>query len=228
MVRDGFYYAIAAIFLGVAAAYFGGPAWAVPEWMLAAFFLYFFRDPERTAPAEDGVVSPADGRIVESREAELSGVRLWKISIFLSVFDVHVNRAPLAGVIREVRYQPGKFLIASRPEASVQNEQNTVAIAGERYVVIVKQIAGALARRIVFSKKVGDPVARGERIGLIKFGSRVDVFLPQDLRPVVAVGDRVKAGASLLARAAPASCAAQRNSSTDSELPASFPAALER
>ena len=180
------------------AAALGGPLWAIPELLLAAFVLYFFRDPERTPPSGELIVSPADGRIVDLREIELDGQRMWKISVFLSIFDVHVNRSPIAGVIRDVQYTRGKFVVASRPEASLENEQNTVTIQGEHFTVIFKQIAGLIARRIVFNKKVGDLVECGERVGLIKFGSRVDVFFPLHLQPMVSIGNRVQAGRSVL------------------------------
>jgi len=200
MVRDGILYGAGLLFLGAFAAYWADPAWGVPFWLLAAFLLYFFRDPERTVPAGDVVVSPADGKVVDVRETTLEGQRSWKISIFLSVFDVHVNRAPLAGTIRSLRYQPGRFLMAFRPEASIENEQNTVTIQGDRLTVTFKQIAGILARRIVFRKRLGDHVELGERVGLIKFGSRVDVFLPIEVPPAVVVGDRVRGGSSVIAK----------------------------
>jgi len=200
MVRDGFVYSSALLLLGIFAAYWGGPAWGAPAWFLAVFVLYFFRDPERLIPSGEVIVSPADGKVVDVRQAELDGRRTWKVSIFLSLFDVHVNRAPVAGTIRDLRYRPGRFLIASRPQASLENEQNTVTIAGDRLTITFRQIAGLLARRIVFRKKIGDRVALGERVGLIKFGSRVDVFLPPEVPPVVAVGDRVRGGTSILAR----------------------------
>ncbi len=202
MVRDGIHYGLALLFLGIFAAYWGGPAWGAPAWCLAAFVLYFFRDPERLVPSGEVVVSPADGKVVDVREVTHEGQRAWKISIFLSVFDVHVNRAPLSGTIRSVRYQPGRFLMAFRPEASAENEQNTVTIEGDRLTVTFKQIAGLIARRIVFRKRLGDRVELGERVGLIKFGSRVDVFLPLDAPPAVAVGDRVRGGSSVLAQIA--------------------------
>ena len=200
MVRDGFVYSSALLLLGIFAAYWGGPAWGAPAWFLAVFVLYFFRDPERLIPSGEVIVSPADGKVVDVRQAELDGRRTWKVSIFLSLFDVHVNRAPVAGTIRDLRYRPGRFLIASRPQASLENEQNTVTIEGDRLTITFRQIAGLLARRIVFRKKIGDRVALGERVGLIKFGSRVDVFLPPEVPPVVAVGDRVRGGTSILAR----------------------------
>jgi phosphatidylserine decarboxylase len=191
MVRDGIYYACALGAGGALTATLAGPRWSVPLWLLAGFLLYFFRDPGRTLPAEEGLVSPADGRLVELRQVEMDGQRVWKLSIFLSIFDVHVNRAPLTGVIRSQQYKPGRFLVASRPEASVENEQNMVTIEGEDYTVTLRQIAGAVARRSVFYTKVG---ARGGR------GARLDLFFPLALEPRVAVGDRVKAGASLLAQ----------------------------
>jgi len=202
MVRDGLWYAAALAFLGAFAAFWGGIGWGAPAWGLAAFVLYFFRDPERVIPVGEGVVSPADGRVVDLRQVERDGRSVWKISIFLSIFDVHVNRAPISGVIRDQFYRPGRFRVASQPEASVENEQNTVTIEGERNTVVLKQIAGAIARRIVFDKKVGDRVARGERVGLIKFGSRVDLFLPVEYSPRIALGERVKAGSSVVAQPA--------------------------
>ncbi len=198
MVLDGVLYAAGLTVLGAFAAYLGGAGWGAPVWALAAFALYFFRDPDRVIPAGEGAVSPADGRVVEMRAVEQDGQKMWKISIFLSIFDVHVNRSPIGGVIQGQVYRRGRFHVASRPAASVENEQNTVTIAGQRTVVL-KQIAGAVARRIVFTKKVGDRVQRGERIGLIKFGSRVDLLLPLDYAPRVALGQRVYGGSSILA-----------------------------
>ena len=200
MVRDGILYGSALVLLGILGGSLGGFAWAVPPLALAAFVLYFFRDPERAIPAGEVVVSPADGRVVGVQQVLWAGRPHWRVSIFLSLLDVHVNRAPVAGIIRDLSYTPGRFLMASRPEASVENEQNTVTIEGERFTVTFKQIAGVLARRIVFRKKIGDRVERGERVGLIKFGSRVDLFLPTDTPPLVRVGDRVKGGSSILAR----------------------------
>src|SRR3990172_8672635 len=204
MVLDGILYGLALALMGAFAAYWGGVGWALPEWALAAFVLYFFRDPERVIPAGDGIVSPADGRVVDLRRTEINGQPFWKISIFLNIFNVHVNRAPIGGIIRSRAYRPGRFRIASRPEASIENEQNTVTIEGERDTGIFKQISGLVARRIVFNKKVGERVERGERVGLIKFGSRVDLFLPLGFTPQVAVGDRVKGGSSWIARPAAA------------------------
>jgi len=203
MVLDGFLYGLALLLLAGFAAYLGGPAWAVPELLLAAFVFYFFRDPDRTPPSGEWVVSPADGRVVDVKETVDQGQPIWKISIFLSIFNVHVNRSPIAGVIQQVTYTPGKFLVASREKASFENEQNTVVVRGDHCTVTFKQIAGLIARRIVFNKKVGDRVACGERVGLIKFGSRVDVFLPAGLQPKVGIGDRVRGGTSVLASLQP-------------------------
>src|SRR5688572_32338244 len=152
MVRDGIYYSLGLGALGTLGGMLGGWPFAVPAFALAAFVLYFFRDPERTIPAGDVVVSPADGRVVDIREADCGGQRQRRISIFLSVFDVHVNRSPMGGVIREVSYRRGRFCIASRLEASTENEQNLVTIEGDRLTIHFKQIAGLLARRIVFRK----------------------------------------------------------------------------
>jgi len=199
MVLEGYLYGCSLSLVGVLAGAFLGPGWAIPEFLLAAFTMYFFRDPNRVIPDGESVVSPADGRVVELRETEVEGQRVWKIGIFLSIFDVHVNRSPVAGVISDVRYTPGKFLMAFRPEASVENEQNSVTVQGARFPVTFKQIAGVVARRIVFKKKVGDRVERGERVGLIKFGSRVDLYLPLDLVLEVSIGGRVQGGSSILA-----------------------------
>lgn len=201
MVPDGYYYGLAMIAAAVLLGWLAGPLWALPAWLLALFFLWFFRDPERAIPDSAGaLVSPGDGKVTEVASAVMNGVPLTRISIFLSVFDVHVNRSPVAGVIREVRYQKGKFLNAMNPASAEHNEQNAVTIEGDGHTVVFKQIAGLLARRIVFNKKVGDTVKRGERVGLIKFGSRVDVLLDAAAAIQIKVGDRVKGGSSVLAQ----------------------------
>jgi phosphatidylserine decarboxylase len=174
-----------------------GPGWAVPLYLLAAFCLYFFRDPERPIPEGPVAVAPADGRVVAVKPHSDGTTRL---SIFLSVFDVHVNRAPIAGTITSVDYRPGRFLVASREEASLENEQNAVTVEGGGSRVVFKQIAGIVARRIVFYKRPGDTVAKGERVGLIRFGSRLDVLLGPEWELLVREGDRVQAGASAIAR----------------------------
>ena len=205
MVPDGYYYAIPFALAGVLVGWLTAPLWAVPAFLLAAFFLWFFRDPERVVPAgESAIVSPADGRVTDVSTIQVNGAARQRISIFLNVFNVHVNRSPIAGVVRDVRYQRGKFVNAMSAESASENEQNIVTVEGEGQTVIFKQIAGLLARRIVFSKKVGDTVARGERVGLIKFGSRVDVVLEPGVRVCVKLGDIVKGASSVLAEAAPA------------------------
>jgi phosphatidylserine decarboxylase len=196
MVRDGIYYGAALTAAGVMVAWLTQPWAGLPLFIMAAFCMYFFRDPERTVPAGPVAVSPADGKVVAVRP-EGSATR---ISIFLNIFDVHVNRTPIAGTIADVRYQKGRFFVASKEIASAENEQNTVVVEGNGTRVVFKQIAGLIARRIVFSKKAGDKVAAGERVGLIKFGSRVDVTLGQEWDIVVREGMRVSAGSSVLAR----------------------------
>ena len=200
MVRDGYFYGIGCILAAGLIAWLAAWPYAVPVLLLAAFFLWFFRDPERQIPTVAGaVVSPGDGKVTDISLVSADGIPLNRISIFLSVFDVHVNRAPIAGVIRDVRYQRGKFLNAMSSHSAEENEQNIVAIEGDGRTVVFKQIAGLIARRIVFNFKVGDHVARGERVGLIKFGSRVDVLFERDAAIQVKPGDRVKGGASVLA-----------------------------
>jgi phosphatidylserine decarboxylase len=200
MVADGYYYALPLAGAAILVGWLANPFWAIPAVLLALFFLWFFRDPERAIPQTPGaIVSPGDGKVTDVSPFTENGVRRTRVSIFLNVFNVHVNRSPIAGVIRDVRYQRGKYMNAMNPACAEQNEQNVVTVEGEGHTVIFKQIAGLLARRIVFTKKVGDSVARGERVGLIKFGSRVDVLLDTAATPQIKVGDHVKGGSSVLA-----------------------------
>jgi phosphatidylserine decarboxylase len=200
MVRDGYYYGLVLIAAAVLVGWLATPLWALVPILLAVFFIWFFRDPDRVIPSEFGaVVSPADGKVTSIATVKLDGETLKSISIFLNVFNVHVNRSPVSGVIRSVKYEAGKFLNAMNPASAEHNERNTVTIEGEGHRVIFKQIAGLLARRIVFTKKVGDSVRRGERVGLIKFGSRTDVLLDQSAEIAVKIGDNVKGGYSILA-----------------------------
>jgi phosphatidylserine decarboxylase len=200
MVRDGYYYAAALLAVAALLGWLTSPAWAIIPCLLAVFFLWFFRDPERTIPTDPGaVVSPGDGKVTDVSTVTSGNDKQTRVSIFLSVFDVHVNRSPIAGVVREVRYQRGKYLNAMNPVSAEQNEQNIVTVEGHGQRVVFKQIAGLLARRIVFYPKTGDRLERGQRVGLIKFGSRVDVLLDASAQMKVKIGDRVKGGASILA-----------------------------
>jgi phosphatidylserine decarboxylase len=200
MVKDGIYYALGMLLAAAVLGYFFWWLAIVPA-VLACFFLWFFRDPDRYIPSEPGlVVSPADGKVTDVSTVQLSGQPRTRISVFLNVFNVHVNRTPIGGVIKQVQYQKGKFGNAMGAISSEDNEQNIVTVEGEGQTVIFKQIAGLLARRIVFDKKVGDTLTRGERIGLIKFGSRVDIILDPAVNVVVKVGDHVAGGSSIIAR----------------------------
>jgi phosphatidylserine decarboxylase len=197
IVITGIYYALGLACAGGLVAWLAGPWFSAPLWPLAAFCLYFFRDPERVIPPGPVAVSPADGKVVAVKP---EGPSLNRVSIFLNVFDVHVNRTPIAGTIARVQYRKGAFHVASREECSTGNEQNVVTVQGDGTTVVFKQIAGLIARRIVFSKKVGDQVATGERIGLIKFGSRMDILLGPEWEITVQPGMRVAAGSSIIAR----------------------------
>lgn len=170
--------------------------------VLAAFMAFFFRDPRRQPPTDANlVVAPADGRVTRVKSVgELSERSATLVSIFLSPFDVHINRAPIAGKITDVSYTRGKFLMATDENASLVNEQNALTIEGEQITVVCKQIAGILARRIVCWKRVGENVNLGERFGLIKFSSRTDVLLPASVEVLVAEGARVKGGTTIIGR----------------------------
>lgn len=201
MVSEGYKFAAPPLILGVLALL---PGW---HWLagvlvfLGVFVLYFFRDPDRVAPASpDAVVSPADGRVTAVVEEALDGVPGRRISIFLSIWDVHVNRSPVAGTIRRVDYRPGKFYAALRARASSENEQNVIRVSTPKGDMVFKQIAGWIARRVLCWKKVGDAVQIGERIGMIRFGSRADVWLPLSAEILVARGQHVRGGDSILAR----------------------------
>ncbi len=171
---------------------------------LTAFVLFFFRDPERPVPAGEGlVVSPADGKVIVVKdvfEPEYLKQDVKQVSIFLSVFNVHVNRIPVSGTVETVRYHPGKFLAAWDDKASLDNEQTAVVISAGRQKLVVKQIAGLIARRIVCHAGEGGRVDAGQRYGLIRFGSRVDLFLPRDAELQVKVGDRIKGARDVIAR----------------------------
>jgi phosphatidylserine decarboxylase len=200
MVRDGYFYGLGCLLAAGALAWLAAWPYAVPLLLLAAFFLWFFRDPERQIPSVPGaIVSPGDGKVTDVSLITADGVSRRRISIFLSVFNVHVNRSPIAGIIRDIRYQRGQFVNAMSAQSAEQNEQNIVTVEGEAGIVIFKQIAGLIARRIVFNFKVGDRLACGQRVGLIKFGSRVDVLFDSDAAIQVKLGDQVQGGATVLA-----------------------------
>jgi len=200
MVKDGYYYGVGLLAAAALLEWLTSWPLALVAVLLAAFFLWFFRDPERTIPMGPGlIVSPGDGLVTETIRLETPEGPRQRISIFLSVFNVHVNRSPIAGTITAVRYQKGKYLNAMNPASAEQNEQNIVTVRGDGYEVTFKQIAGLLARRIVFVPKEGSAIGRGERVGLIKFGSRVDVVLPAEAELKVKPGVRVRGGTSILA-----------------------------
>jgi phosphatidylserine decarboxylase len=200
MVRDGYFYALPLLAAALIVGWLTSPLWAIPSVMLAAFFLWFFRDPERAIPQEtSAIVSPADGKVTDVSLISVDGIERRRISIFLNVFNVHVNRSPISGTIRNIRYQKGKFVNAMAANSADENEQNIVTVEGEGQTIVFKQIAGLLARRIVFNHKVGDTLTRGQRVGLIKFGSRTDVVLDAAAQVSVKIGDTVKGGASVLA-----------------------------
>ena len=201
VVRDGIFYGIS--LLVVAAVVWYGTRFvslsAVPL-LLAVFLMWFFRDPSRRVPREPGlIVSPADGKVEEAEWIETASGPRVRVSIFLSVFDVHVNRVPVSGTVSLVEYREGAFLNAMNGESAVRNEQTLIMIDTGEYSVSFKQIAGLLARRIICNLREGDRVTRGQRMGLIKFGSRTDVLLPASVTLRVKAGDRVKGGSSVLA-----------------------------
>jgi phosphatidylserine decarboxylase len=201
MVVYGIYYALGMLAGAAAVTWLLSWPFALPFYILAAFCLYFFRDPERQIPAGAVAVSPADGKVVAIRADDAGGSR---ISIFLNIFDVHVNRAPIAGRVASVEYKKGQFLVASKEQASHSNEQNTITVDGviqnQPTRVVFKQIAGLIARRIICYVKPGDVLQAGQRVGLIKFGSRVDVFFGPEWAVAVNIGERVAGGSSVIAR----------------------------
>src|SRR5256884_3741999 len=201
MVKEGYYFGVPPLALGGVSYLLHWYAAAAVLVFLALFIFSFFRDPERVIPSEPGaVVSPGDGRVVVVTDEENAGRPGKRVSIFLAVWDGHVNRAPATGTITKLEYRPGKFLAAMREPASLENQQNVFTLATESGEMVFKQIAGLIARRVVSWKKAGEQVMRGERIGLVRFGSRVDVWLPKGAEILVKVGENVKGGASVIAR----------------------------
>jgi phosphatidylserine decarboxylase len=201
MVKDGYKFAATPFVLGVVSVLFHWNWLAGVLIFLGFFVMFFFRDPQRTPPADpDMIVSPADGRVMEIVEEPRDGKPGRRISIFLSILDVHVNRSPVAGSITAIEYRTGKFYAAMRGRASAENEQNSFYVRSDKGDVVFKQIAGWVARRIVCWKSVGDSVIRGERVGMIRFGSRMDIWLPQGVEILVQPGKHVAGGTSVLAR----------------------------
>ncbi|MCI0338160.1 MAG: phosphatidylserine decarboxylase family protein [Acidobacteria bacterium] len=216
MARDAYSFIIPLGLLGGLCLLLGW--WLVPVFFFFAFFFlllalfvaFFFRDPEREVPTDEKlVVSPADGHVVVIKPFKIQdgpqdgpqeGNAGTLVSIFLSIFDVHINRSPLAGRIVSTNYRKGKFLIATKQKASLENEQNVITVQNEYTKVVFKQIAGLIARRIVFWKQAGDQVQLGERIGLIRFGSRVDIILPSQVTVLVKKGEHVKGGISIIGK----------------------------
>ena len=200
MVKEGYYFGLPPLVLGGVSYLLHWTAAAFVLVLLALFVFSFFRDPERVIPSQPGaVVSPGDGRVVVVTDEEHEGRPGKRVSIFLAVWNVHVNRSPAAGTITKMEYRPGKFLAAMRELASVENEQNVFTLSTDAGELVFKQIAGLIARRVVSWKKQGEKVARGERIGLVRFGSRVDLWVPKEAEIVVKVGENVKGGSSVLA-----------------------------
>jgi phosphatidylserine decarboxylase len=201
MVKEGYYFGLPPLVLGALALLLHWTVAAILLICLAAFVFYFFRDPERVIPTDPGaIVSPADGRVLVVSDEGNAGQPGKRISIFLAIWNVHVNRSPEAGTITNMEYRPGKFFAAMRARASLENEQNVISLSTASGEVVFKQIAGLIARRVVCWKKPGDTVQRGERIGLVRFGSRVDLWVPRTVEVLAAVGDNVKGGSSVLAR----------------------------
>lgn len=212
LAPEGLPFVIGGAILTLLAVFFASTWAAAVCALLALFVIWFFRDPARRIPADEGlVVSPADGRVVEvAPEIDEPGLPCGgytRVAVFLSVFNVHVNRAPVTGTVESVEYTAGRFLSAFKPQASTENERNRISlVSGEGprgELVPFTQIAGLIARRIVCYKKPGDRVRRGERVGLIRFGSRTEILIPPGFQVTVAAGDRVHGGSSIIARRRP-------------------------
>jgi phosphatidylserine decarboxylase len=204
MVKEAYWFGLPPLVIGGVLVAFGNTLGLIVGTVLvflALFVFYFFRNPDRKIPMEPGVVvSPADGRVVVVKDEENAGRPGKRISVFLAIWNVHVNRSPAAGKIARLDYKPGKFLAAWAEKASLENEQNVFTLSSEYGEIVFKQIAGWVARRVVSWKKTGDVVGRGELVGLVRFGSRVDLWLPEGAEIAVKVGDNVKGGSSVIAR----------------------------
>lgn len=201
MVQEGYRFALPPALLGLLVLAAGWTALGIVLLAVAGFVLFFFRDPARQIPDDPtAIVAPADGRVMEIVEEAEQGRPGQRMSIFLSIFDVHVNRVPYTGQIVRIQYRPGKFLNAMRAQASTANEQNVVALETPRGPVVVKQIAGFLARRILCWRQEGERVRTGDKLGMIRFGSRVDLWLPAGANFTVRPGEHVRGGATIVAR----------------------------
>lgn len=202
ILYDGLLYIIPLAVLSLIIALLGRPFFSLFTLSVAAFIAFFFRNPKRSIPQEEGIiVSPADGKVIliqDIFEKECLNAKAIKLSIFLSLIDVHINRIPCSGEIVDVNRKSGNFLAAFKDEASIENECISICISHHRHKILVKQIAGVLARRIICWGNVGDKVERGQRYGLIKFGSRIDIFLPPQIELKVKIGDKVKGGETIL------------------------------
>jgi phosphatidylserine decarboxylase len=226
MVKEGYYFGVPLLLAGGAALFLRWNIAAGVLIFLALFVFSFFRNPDRVIPSDPGaIVSPGDGRVVVVQDEEYAGVPGKRISIFLAVWNVHVNRSPATGSITKMEYRPGKFAPAMRASASTENEQNVFTLCTFAGDIVFKQIAGLIARRVVSWKKAGDWVVGGERIGLVRFGSRVDLWVPRDVEVLVKVGQNVKGGSSVLASwpALAQATNARRNLTTDA-----IPVAVEK
>ncbi|MCR4300246.1 MAG: phosphatidylserine decarboxylase [Sulfuricaulis sp.] len=207
LAREGWWHMMLATSAAVAVHYFAGPAWALPFWIALVFIVQFFRDPPRRIPDAPGaVICPADGKVIALGEVEDPYLKrpAQRVSVFMNVFNVHSNRSPVAGIVKQAWYSKGRFINASFDKSSLDNERNALWIrtdAGQDIVVV--QVAGLMARRILCYVQSGGRMARGERYGFIRFGSRVDVYLPRDAHFEVTLGDSVKGGADVIARFAP-------------------------
>jgi len=202
LAREGWPFIAIALIAALAVHVFAGVAWALPLWLVLLFVVQFFRDPPREIPTQaNAVLSPADGRIVKvdkTRDPYTDRDTLL-ISVFMNVFNVHSNRSPVDGTVQRIDYQAGKFINADLDKASTENERNAMVLQVGAERITVVQVAGLIARRILCYVKSGDRLARGQRYGFIRFGSRVDVYLPLTARPKVAVGDAVSATCTILA-----------------------------
>jgi len=202
IASDGYPFIIIFALITILVYFFGKPWIAIFPLLITLFMVFFFRDPERKIPEGEGIfVSPADGKVIlvkEVYEKDYLKAESKEISIFMSLFNVHVNRSPYDGKVSFIKHSSGKFFVAHKDAASIENENTVMVLEGRNGKIVIRQVAGFIARRIVCRAKIGDELSRGERYGMIKFGSRLDVYLPKDVKIKVKVGDKVKAGETIL------------------------------